>query len=382
MKNYRVSFLDLAKINHSYISELRAGSASVISSGQYILGSEGARFEEEFANFVGTKYAIGCGNGLDALTIILRAYISTGRLQRGDAVLVPSNTFIATILSVIESGLQPILVDPDPATYNISISGCERAVRKYRQVRAIIGVHLYGRVFDHCGLRALCDSQNLLLIEDAAQAHGARSPIGTVGSLGDAAAFSFYPGKNLGALGDAGAITTSDHEIAEAARAVGNYGSKIKYHCEFSGVNSRLDELQGCFLRIKLKRYQEVVSRRRALSQIYSEGLDPEYYSLPYRSTESIETVAHVWHLYVVQCEHRDRFMKYMSSEGIETLVHYPICPADQKAFKGSLRGESVIARAQSQRLVSLPLNEALTNDDVKLVIDKANQFADIIRKS
>lgn len=373
-------FLRLDHVNRSYENDFFEAFRSVASSGRYLLGSEVSEFESEFAAFCGAKYSVGCANGLDALILLFKSYIEVGRLSPGDKVLVPSNTFIATVISVFHAGLEPVLVDPNLHTYNICADGCRRACEKFANVKAIVGVHLYGQLFDAAELWEVCKQYDLLLIEDAAQAHGAKSLQGVAGSLGDAAAFSFYPGKNLGALGDGGAITTSDPKVANIARAIQNYGSNEKYYCDYVGLNSRLDEIQASFLRVKLKTYGDVIKRRCQLSVIYCKELDPDFYNLPNTDLGLSQADSHVWHLYVVQCDYRDRFIEFMRDEGVEVLIHYPVCPADQRAFKTPLLGETAVARSQSDRLVSLPLNEALSDKDVKYVADSANRFAEVIR--
>ena len=365
-----IPFLDLKKLNQRFEEELQASLTEVFETGHYINGTEVEAFEEEFAAYCGTRYCIGTASGLDALTLILQGYIELGRLKKGDRVLVPSNTFIATIFSVIKAGLVPVLVSPDESSFNIDLSGIEHSYSP--KVKAVIVVHLYGQLADTPPVKDFCRSHNMLLIEDAAQAHGASNSFGTkAGNLGDAAAFSFYPSKNLGAFGDSGAITTNDMQLAEQVRVLGNYGSRTKYCYESIGANSRLDEVQASWLRVKLKHLDADNQRRRDIADRYTSSIKNSKIQLPkINGSEN-----HVFYVFVVRVEHRDEFIKYLTSKGVESHVHYPVAPHLQQALKPFNFNPCPISERIHQSVVSIPLNPILTDEEVQQIIDVLNAY-------
>ena len=335
-----IKFLDLQKINTQYASELKEATARVIDSGWYLLGNEVKNFETHLAEYVGVKHAIGVANGLDALRLILKAYIEIGVMSEGDEVIVPANTYIASILAISDNRLKPVLVEPDINTYNLDISLIEKNITP--STKAIMVVHLYGQVCWSKELEAIAKKYNLKIIEDNAQAIGADYPPQSdsltlsetitkprkTGGLGDAAGFSFYPGKNLGALGDAGAVTTNDDTLAEVVRALGNYGSKQKYVNEYKGLNSRLDELQAAILDVKLKYLDAENQCRREIAQYFCKNIKNEKLVLPINHLSlTINHYSHVWHLYVIRTTHRDELQQYLTDNGVQTLIHYPIPP-------------------------------------------------------
>jgi dTDP-4-amino-4,6-dideoxygalactose transaminase len=367
-----VPFLDLGAVNHPVLDQLLAASGQVIEGGWYIQGQACQQFEDEFAAFTGTRHAIGVANGLDALALILRAWIDQGRLKPGDGVIVPSNTFIASLLAISQSGLTPVLVEPDPDTYNLDVAGVEAALTP--QVRAVMAVHLYGQAAPMAALGALCRERGLLLIEDAAQGHGAMTGGRRVGAQGDAAGFSFYPGKNLGALGDGGAVTTDDDALAVHLRALRNYGSEIKYENRLLGANSRLDELQAALLRVKLPRLDADNGQRRRVAARYRAGIIHPAITLP-RVADGDE-MSHVWHLFVVRSAERDRLAAHLKAQGVATQVHYPIPPHRQACYQGhGLPTDLPVAEAMAREVLSLPMSPVLTDDQVQHVIDAVNSF-------
>jgi len=329
--NNVIKFLDLKRINNSFEPELSIAIKRVIDSGWYLLGNEVKAFEEEYSRYIGTKYCIGVGNGLDALRLILRAYIEMGLMNESDEIIVPANTYIASILAIIENRLSPVLVEPDIKTYNIDPFLIEAKITE--RTRGLMIVHLYGQNSMHPEIKRIVDKYNLRLIEDNAQAHGAYFGLLHTGSLGDAAGHSFYPGKNLGAFGDAGAVTTNNDDLAEVIRAMANYGSKKKYENIYKGLNSRLDEIQAAVLRVKLKRLDADNQRRRDIAQYYLNNIRNSAIKLP--ETQSNENIthnfSHVWHLFVIRCTERDSLQQYLIENGIQTLIHYPIPPPTGK---------------------------------------------------
>jgi dTDP-4-amino-4,6-dideoxygalactose transaminase len=366
-----VPFLDLGAVNRPILDEITAASRRVIEAGWYIQGQECQRFEAEFATFTGTRHAIGVANGLDALVLILRSWIDLGRLKAGDGVIVPSNTFIASLLAISQNGLTPVLVEPDPVSFNLDVAGVEQALTP--QVRAVMAVHLYGQAAPMADLAALCRRRGLLLVEDAAQAHGAICDGRRVGALGDAAGFSFYPGKNLGALGDGGAVTTDDDALATHLRALRNYGSEIKYENRILGVNSRLDELQAAILRVKLPRLDTDNALRRRVVDRYRAGIVNPAVRLPVVDGDED---SHVWHLFVVRCAERDRLAAHLLAHGIMTQVHYPIPPHRQACYADLAPGVSMpVAEAMAREVLSLPLSPVLTESEIQRVIDTVNGF-------
>ncbi|WP_368564786.1 DegT/DnrJ/EryC1/StrS family aminotransferase [Pseudoxanthomonas sp. UTMC 1351] len=368
-----VPFLDLRAAHARYVDELKTATARVIDSGWYVMGQELAAFEHEFAAYCGVGQAIGVGNGLDALTLILRGYRELGRLAEGDEVIVPANTFIASFLAITENRLVPVPVEPDPATFNLDVARVKAAIGP--RTRAIMAVHLYGQIADMAALRTLADRHGLLLIEDAAQAHGAAMDGCRAGAFGDAAAFSFFPTKNLGALGDGGAVVTSDAPLAERIRALRNYGSDIKYRHLFPGVNSRLDELQAAMLRVKLRYLDEEIDRRREVARRYRNAIHNPQIQLPMVVMED----AHVWHLFVVRSVRRDDLQQHLQAHGIQSQVHYPVPPHRQPAYAALLGGLHLpITERLHQQVLSLPMGPAMSDADVTRVIAACQSFGDI----
>lgn len=368
-----IPFLDLARINEAQAEPLAAAAERVIRGGWYVRGNEVAAFEEEFADYCGVKYCVGVGNGLDALTLMLRAAVISGDLKTGDDVLVPANTYIATVLAITQAGLSPVLTEADDATFNISPASAATA-DKNGGVRAIMAVHLYGRVAPMRELRALCRDRGWLLFEDAAQAHGATCHGVKVGAFGDAAGFSFYPSKNLGAFGDAGAVTTNNLHWAEIVRTLGNYGAKEKYKNAYAGVNSRLDEMQAAFLRVKLPLLDAENSRRRHLAERYlSEIRHPDIHlPAPPENAES-----HVWHLFVVRSRRREELMAHLKKNGVGTMIHYPIPPHRQKAYADTPLAECRFPKSEkmAEEILSLPLSPVLTNSEADKIIGAVNSL-------
>lgn len=364
-----IPFLDLKGLNVPYKQELIDAITDVIDSGWYIRGEKVRSFEREFSQYCGVSETIGVGNGLDALTLIIRAYKELGVFHEGDEILVPANTYIASILSITENHLKPVLIEPDIRTYNIDISRLEEKITE--KTKAILVVHLYGRVGYSDKMQAIADKHNLKIIEDSAQAHGAVYQGKKTGSLGDASGFSFYPSKNLGALGDAGAVTTNDAKLSEVIRALGNYGSHEKYHNQYRGVNSRLDELQAAVLSVKLKHLDEENKKRREIAQSYLKNIQNQKLILPQVQIDE----SHVWHLFVVRVENRDAFAQHLRDKGVETLIHYPIPPHKQKAFIAWNKEQYPITEEIHDTIISLPLYPALKSDDVAHIIEVCNRF-------
>lgn len=362
-----IPFLDLKEINKQYAEEIRNAVYRVIESGWYVLSKEVANFEREFAQYCGVNNAIGVANGLDALTLILKAY----GIKEGDEVIVPSNTFIATILAVSATNATPILIEPNLHSFTIDPKKIEEKITK--NTKAIIAVHLYGQICNMNEIASIAQKYNLKIIEDAAQAHGAEYYEKKAGNLGDAAAFSFYPGKNLGALGDGGAITTNDDNLAEKIRALRNYGSQQKYKNLLKGVNSRLDEIQAAILRVKLKYLDKDNEKRREISEYYMNNINNDKIALP--QIENKNRYSHVWHLFVVRVDQRDRFQSYLKEKEIQTVIHYPIPPHKQKAYQECNHNSYPIAEQIHQTVISLPLSPVLHLKDVKKVTDIINQF-------
>lgn len=369
-----IKFLDLQNINARYADELKKVAAEVIESGWYILGERLKQFEKNIAQYIGVKHAIGVANGLDALRLILKAYIELGIMKEGDEVIVPANTYIATILAISDNRLKPVLVEPDINTYNLDISLVEHHITP--RTRAIMVVHLYGRACWDVQLKELATKYNLKIIEDNAQAIGAEWNGIKTGALGDAAGFSFYPGKNLGALGDAGAVTTNSDELAETIRALGNYGSKAKYVNEYKGLNSRLDEIQAAFLNVKLKYIDNENQCRRKVAQYYCQNIKNSDIILPSFNFE-LETLnlSHVWHLFVIRHPKRDVLQKYLSEKGIQTLIHYPIPPHRQIAYKEWNSFSFPITEKIHSEVLSLPISPVHTDNEIHVVIDALNRF-------
>lgn len=369
-----VPFLDLKAINSQYRDELVAAATRVIDSGWYIQGSEVKAFEQEFADYCGSKHCIGVANGLDALALTLRAWKEMGKLKEGDEVIVPANTYIASILAITENRLKPVLLEPDEATFNLCPEKTAAAITP--STKAIVAVHLYGQISPMPELTQLADEHGLLVLEDAAQAHGASINGRRAGSWGHAAGFSFYPGKNLGALGDAGAVTTDDDNLAETIRAVGNYGSHKKYENLYQGENSRLDELQAAILRVKLRHLNKETAHRRRVASAYLKGINNPAVVLPLTSSASHKIFnEHVWHLFVIKTEQREALQQHLEKEGIKTLIHYPIPPHQQPAYGGwSVQSYPVTERIHNE-VLSLPMGPTLDEGDVEAVIKAVNSL-------
>jgi dTDP-4-amino-4,6-dideoxygalactose transaminase len=372
-----IPFLDLKQINSSYREELIETVTRVIDSGWYIGGEELKSFEREFANYVGTKYCIGVANGLDALILTFRAWKELGKLKEGDEVIVPSNTYIASILAITENRLNPILVEPDEYTYNLCPIKTAAAITP--NTKAIVAVHLYGQLAPMPELIALANKHSLLVLEDSAQAHGAKINGQMAGSWGHASGFSFYPGKNLGALGDAGAVTTNDEELAKTIRALGNYGSHKKYENLYQGVNSRLDEMQAAMLRVKLQNLDTEIARRREVAKAYALGIKNSEIVHPINcsaSTRDEEFMDHVFHLYVIKSAFRDSLQLYLNNEGVETLIHYPIPPHKQACFSKWNLMEFKNTEKIHKSVISLPIGPTISDSEVQYVIDVCNSFS------
>ncbi len=370
-----VKFLDLQKINAQYKDELIEAASKVIDSGWYLLGTQVQEFEKQLANYIGVASCIAVGNGLDALRLILRAYMELGLLQEGDEVIVPANTYIASLLAISDNGLKPILVEPDES-FNLDISKIEAAITT--RTKVIMVVHLYGQVCWSEALEKLAKKYNLKIIEDNAQAIGASWNGIKTGALGDAAGFSFYPGKNLGALGDSGAVTTKDAKLAEVIRALANYGSYEKYQNVYQGLNSRMDEIQAAFLSVKLKYLDLENQRRREIAERYASDIICPLVQLPISSNTSYkisENKEHVWHLFVIRTQNRDLLQKYLAENDIQTLIHYPIPPNKQKAYKMMNHMDFPLTNAIHQKVLSLPLSPVMSDEEVSMVVEVINRF-------
>ena len=364
-----VPFLDLRDAHARYADELKAAAARVIDSGHYVLGEELAAFEREFATWCDVRHALGVGSGLDALALILRGYLGLGALAEGDEVIVPGNTFIASFLAVSANRLVPVPVEPDPVSFNLDPACVAAAIGP--RTRAIMAVHLYGQLADMPALVALARRHGLLLIEDAAQAHGATREGRKAGAFGDAAAFSFYPAKNLGALGDGGAVVTGDARLAERVAALRNYGSETKYHHLFQGVNSRLDEIQAALLRVKLRHLDEDVALRRRVARRYRDGIRHPQIALP----EVAHEEQHAWHLFVVRCHRRDALQRHLQARGVQSQVHYPVPPHRQPAYAELREAWLPLTERLHEEVLSLPLGPSLGEDAVARVIAACNAF-------
>lgn len=365
-----IKFLDLQKINEPYRSFFVNDLHSILDSGWVLLGKNLDQFEKEFAQYCGVGHCIGVANGLDAITIILEGYKALGRLRNGDEIIVPANTYIATILGILNAGLSPILVEPKEHTFNLDPEGVASKISS--KTKAIFTVHLYGQLSDMSSLQKLAEENELLLFDDAAQAHGAENDRGEkVGSLCHATAFSFYPGKNLGALGDGGAVTTQDRELAEFIRTYRNYGSQKKYHNIFKGVNSRLDELQAAFLRKKLPKLDEDNKKRRGVAELYLKGIQNKKITLPLYSGKG----DHVFHLFVVKVKEREKFVQFLNDNEIQTMIHYPIPPHKQQALFEFSGSSFPITERIHDEVVSLPISQVISDQEVEKVIEIVNKF-------
>ena len=364
-----IKYCDLKTINDRYEPQLTDAITRAVQSGWYIRGRECEEFEKAFADYCDCRYCIGSGNGLDALTIILRAYRELGAMQKGDEVIVPANTYIATILSIMEAGLKPVLCEPDATTCNIDATLIESLITE--RTRAIMPVHLYGLVADIDSINTIAAKHSLKVIEDSAQAHGALWGGKRTGNLGDAAAFSFYPGKNLGALGDAGYVTTDNDELAAAIRALGNYGSEEKYVFRYSGYNSRIDEIQAAILAVKLPYLDDDNRHRATIAELYYKGINNPLIRLP----RYVAPEHNVYHLFPIFCEERDRLQQHLKERGIETLIHYPIPPHRQECYREYGHLSLPITEQIHRTELSLPIGPTMSKDKTQLVIEAINAF-------
>jgi dTDP-4-amino-4,6-dideoxygalactose transaminase len=368
----RVPFLDVAGINARFTREFAEAQARVLESGWFLRASETRAFETEFAALTNAPHCVLVANGYDALRLTLRAWMSLGRLEAGDEVVVPANSFIASALAVTDAGLEVRLADVDPATFNLSAASVAAAIT--RRTRAVMPVHLYGQIADITSIRALCAKSDCLLLEDAAQAHGARLQGSGAGTFGDAGAYSFYPAKNLGALGDSGCLVTGDAALAERVRVLADYGSIAKYDHEFIGVNSRTDELQAAFMRIKLGCLGRDNDRRRDIARRYCAEISHPQVALPRAPSEPS---AHVWHLFVVTTEQRSSLAEHLRTTGIGTMIHYPKAIHRQPAYRGFFADHPPLPVAErlQHEVLSLPISPVMTDEEVDTVIDAVNTW-------
>ncbi len=364
-----IKFLDLQKINAQYADELKKVAAEIIDSGWYLLGDRVKQFESNLIAFQGGGHSIAVGNGLDALRLILKAYIELGIMKEGDEVIVPANTYIASILAITDNNLIPVLVEPHLDTYNLDLDLVESKITT--KTKAIMVVHLYGRVCWIDKLEHLAKKYDLKIIEDNAQAIGAKWNGARTGNLGDAAGFSFYPGKNLGALGDSGAVTTKDEELAKAVRALANYGSAQKYVNQYQGLNSRMDEIQAAFLNVKLPFVDAEIANRRAVANYYLEHIKNPKIILPNVGLNE----EHVWHLFVIRTKNRDRLQKYLSDNGIQTLIHYPIPPHKQECFKHLNEKSFPITEIIHDQVLSLPISSVMELKEIAKIVNVLNSY-------
>ncbi|AKK72835.1 aminotransferase [Chryseobacterium sp. P1-3] len=365
-----IKFLDLQKINLTYQQEIEDALLQTFRSGWFLLGEKTKIFEKNLAQYIGTKYALGVANGLDALRLIFRAYIELGLMKPGDEVIVPANTYIASILALSDNGLVPVFVEPDAQTYNIDISKIEEKLTS--KTKAILIVHLQGRIVFSEELKNLAQKYNLKIVEDNAQAIGAEWKEVKSGNLGDASGFSFYPGKNLGALGDAGAVTTNDEKLFETIRALANYGSNQKYVNIYKGLNSRMDELQAAVLDVKLKYISHENDTRREIAKKFISGITNPKIILPENPADEKE---HVWHVFVIRTEKRDELQTYLTEKGIQTIIHYPIPPHQQEAYKEYNNLSFPITEKMHQEVLSLPISSVLDKEEISAIIKAINEF-------
>ena len=360
-----IKFLDLKKINNRYREEIDSRIKNILDKGWYLQGEENENFTKNFANFCGTKFVLGVANGLDALNLIIKAY----GFGNGDEIIVPANTYIATILAISENGCIPILVEPDIKTYNINPDSIEEKITS--KTKAIMVVHLYGQAVQMEKIWKIAKKYNLKIIEDSAQAHGAIYQENRTGNLGDASGFSFYPGKNLGCMGDGGAVTTNDEELFNKIKAIANYGSDRKYHHIYKGVNSRLDEIQAAVLDIKLKHLDSDNNKRREISKYYRENIKNSKIILP----ETYNEKSHVWHIFAVRTKNRDEFQKYLTEKGIQTIIHYPTPPHKQGAYKEWNNLSFPITEEIHNTILSLPISPVMTDSEIEKVVEVVNEF-------
>lgn len=364
-----IKFLDLQKITAQYSDDIQVAIKRVVDSGWYLQGEENKKFEAHYSDYIGTDYTVGVANGLDALIWIFRAYIELGVMQVGDEIIVPANTYIASILAITENGLKPVLVEPDLLTYQLDDTKIEAAITP--KTKGILIVHLYGQCAYTDKISKLCKTYNLKLVEDNAQAHGCEYKNRRTGSLGDVAAHSFYPGKNLGALGDGGAITTDDEELAATIRTLANYGSLKKYVFKYTGRNSRLDEIQAAVLDVKLKYLDQDNQRRKNVGCYYISNITNRQVILP----QVKDRDAHVFHLFPVRCEQRDALQKYLEQQGVQTIIHYPIPPHKQECYKEWNSMSFPITEKIHREELSLPISPVMTEDEMNMVVEILNKW-------
>lgn len=366
-----IKFLDLKKINEPYENAFQEKLKSFLERGWYILGDEVAAFETNFARYCSSKHCIGVGNGFDALVLIFKAYIQLGKLKKGDEVIVPANTYIASILAILEADLVPVLVEPRLETYNVNPDLIQEKITP--KTKAILAVHLYGQLAEMNKINEIANQNNLIVVEDAAQAHGAifDKRQTTNNEQQTVKAFSFYPGKNLGALGDGGAVITNDSELAKTIKSLRNYGSEKKYYTDFIGVNSRLDELQAAFLNIKLPHLEAENNSRKAIAKRYLTEIKNDKIVLPFWDFSN----NHVFHLFVIRIENRDHLQQYLLENGIQTMIHYPIPPHKQKAFESWNNLSFPITEKIHDEVLSLPISPVLTMEEVDFIISILNKY-------
>lgn len=365
-----IKFLDLQKINLAYQQEIEEKLIQTFRSGWYLLGDEVKSFEDNLAKYIGIKHAVGVANGLDALRLIFKSYLELGQMKVGDEVIVPANTYIASLLAITDNRLKPVFAEPNIETYNIDVEKIEALITP--KTKAIMVVHLYGKVCWSEKLEDLAKKYNLKIVEDNAQSIGAEWNGLKTGNLGDAAGFSFYPGKNLGAIGDGGAITCKDDLLAKTVRAIANYGSDEKYVNKYQGLNSRLDEIQAAILNIKLKYIDSDNKKRRDIAERYCTEIKNDHVILPVFPDNNAE---HVWHLYVIRTPHREKIKQFLMEQGIQTLIHYPIPPHKQKAYKYYNQLSFPITEKIHDEVLSLPMSSVMSIDEVEAVIKAVNLF-------
>jgi dTDP-4-amino-4,6-dideoxygalactose transaminase len=364
-----IKFLDLKEVNSQYEQDLKVAASRVIDSGWYLMGRELETFEQSYASFCGVKFCLGVANGLDALRLIFKAYIEMGVMKKGDEIIVPANTYIASVLAISDNDLIPVFVEPNLETYNLDANNIEAAIN--HKTKAILTVHLYGQNSIDDQMLKICSSHNLKLIEVAAQSHGAEWNGKISGGIGDAAGHSFYPGKNLGALGDAGAVTTNDKDLARTISALRNYGSEKKYENIYKGLNSRLDEIQAAFLSVKLKYIQKDIELRRKVANYYLENIKNPAFILPKVNNKE----GHVWHLFVIRNSNREKLQSYLLENGVQTLIHYPIPPHKQLAYKKYNNLSFPITEKIHKEVLSLPLSAVLEKEEMEYIINTVNNY-------
>ena len=364
-----IKFLDLKEVNSQYEQDLKDAASRVIDSGWYLMGKELDTFEQSYAAFCNVEFALGVGNGLDALRLIFKGYLEMGVMHKGDEVIVPANTYIASVLAISDNDLVPVFVEPNKETFNLDSSLLNQALTK--RTKAVLTVHLYGQISIDDQMVNFCSKNNLKLIEDAAQSHGAIWNKKISGGIGDAAGHSFYPGKNLGALGDAGAVTTNDQVLAKAIAAIRNYGSEEKYKNIYQGLNSRMDEIQAAFLNVKLNYIQKDIIGRRKVANYYLKNIRNPNIVLP----KIVNSDGHVWHLFVIQTEKRDELKSFLEKNGVETLIHYPICPNKQLAYKKYNEINFNITNQIQTQVLSLPISPIYNERILRKICKLLNEF-------